>query len=183
MNFYFDRDSEDCINHYVLRNKDGHSISDTLNVIFMELPKIEQLDDDISKLTKAQMWGKFFLYASRADKTDYVRNLTEVNGGIKMAFTVLKNVSQDEMNWYHESRYWMHVSDELTMKNAAERRGIETGHKQGMEAGLAQGKEEGSREKALETAKNMLEMNLGSKEQIAKVTGLTLEAIEELTEK
>ena len=69
------------------------------------------------------------------------------------------------------------------MKNAAERRGIEQGHKQGMEAGLAQGKEEGSREKALETAKNMLEMNLGSKEQIAKVTGLTLEAIEELTEK
>ena len=100
-----------------------------------------------------------------------------------MAFTVLKNVSQDEMNWYHESRYWMHVSDELTMKNAAERRGIEQGHKQGMEAGLAQGKEEGSREKALETAKNLLKLNVLSKEQIAKVTGLTLEAIEELTEK
>ena len=175
MNFYFDKENKECINHYVLRNKDGRSISDTLNVIFMELPKIEKLDDDVSKLTKAQMWGKFFLYASKADKADYVRKLTEINGGIKMAFTVLKNVSQDELNWYHESRYWMHVSDELTMKNAAERRGLE--------AGIVQGKVEGSREKALETARNMLEMNLGTKEQIAKATGLSLETINELAEK
>ena len=175
MNFYFDKENKECINHYVLRNKDGRSISDTLNVIFMELPKIEKLDDDVSKLTKAQLWGKFFLYASKADKADYVRKLTEINGGIKMAFTVLKNVSQDELNWYHESRYWMHVSDELTMKNAAERRGLE--------AGIVQGKVEGSREKALETARNMLEMNLGTKEQIAKATGLSLETINELAEK
>jgi len=26
-----------------------------------------------------------------------------------MAFTVLENVSQDELNWYHETRYWMHA--------------------------------------------------------------------------
>ena len=179
MNFYFDKESKDCINHYVLRNKDGRTISDTLNVIFMELPKIEKLDDDVSKLTKAQMWGKFFLYASKADKADYVRKLTEINGGIKMAFTVLKNVSQDELNWYHESRYWMHVSDELTMKNAAERRGLEAGIAQGKEEGIDQG----SREKALETARNMLEMKLGTREQIAKATDLPLETINELAEK
>lgn len=38
-----------------------------------------------------------------------------------MAVAVLKNISQDEINWYHETRYWMHVSDEKTMINAAER--------------------------------------------------------------
>lgn len=139
MNFYFDREAKNCINHYVLRNEEGRTISNTLNVIFMELPKIEQLSDDISKLTKAQMWGKFFLYASREEKADYVQELTKANGGIKMAFTVLKNVSQDELNWYHESRYWMHVSDELTMKNAAKREGREDGMKEGLEQGLAQG--------------------------------------------
>lgn len=96
-----------------------------------------------------------------------------------MAFTVLKNVSQDELNWYHESRYWMHVSDELTMKNAAERRGLEAGIAQGKEEGIAQG----SREKALETARNMLEMKLGTREQIAKATDLPLETINELAEK
>ncbi len=36
-----------------------------------------------------------------------------------MAFTVLENVSQDELNWYHETCYWMHVSDEVTKINAA----------------------------------------------------------------
>ena len=45
-----------------------------------------------------------------------------------MAFTVLKNVSQDELNWYHETRYWMHVSDELTMKNAAKKEEIGRAH-------------------------------------------------------
>ncbi|MBO4704656.1 MAG: Rpn family recombination-promoting nuclease/putative transposase [Spirochaetaceae bacterium] len=137
LNFVFDKDAEKCINHYVLRNDEGRTISNTLNVIFMELPKIKKLDDDISRLTKAQMWGKFFLYASIPEKADYVRRLTEANGGIKMAFTVLKNVSQDELNWYHETRYWMHVSDEVTMKNAAKREGIAEGeHKKAVEAAI-----------------------------------------------
>ena len=86
-----------------------------LNVIFMELPKIEPVPDDISLLTPVQMWGKFFLYANKPDKSDFVEKLAEENRGIKTAVTVLKNISQDEINWYHETRYWMHVSDEKTM--------------------------------------------------------------------
>ena len=51
-----------------------------------------------------------------------------------MAFTVLKNVSQDELNWYHESRYWMSVSDEVTRINAAKREGLAEGeHKKAVE--------------------------------------------------
>ncbi len=61
-----------------------------------------------------------------------------------MAFTVLKNVSQDELNWYHETRYWMHVSDELSMKDDAR------------QEGLAEGLAEGRQEKAVEAARNLL---------------------------
>ena len=43
-----------------------------------------EIDDDISKLTKAQMWGKFFLYASKEDKSDFVQELIKANGGIKI---------------------------------------------------------------------------------------------------
>ena len=141
LNFIFDKDTEKSINHYVMRNDEGRTISNTLNVIFMELPKIKKLDEDISRLTKAQMWGKFFLCASIPEKADYVRRLTEANGGIKMAFTVLKNVSQDELNWYHESRYWMSVSDEVTRINAAKREGLAEGitkgeHKKAVEAAI-----------------------------------------------
>ena len=50
-----------------------------------------------------------------------------------MAVTVLKNISQDEINWYHETRYWMHVSDEKTMINAAKREGLAEGRQETLE--------------------------------------------------
>ena len=85
-----------------------------------------------------------------------------------MAVTVLKNISQDELNWYHETRYWMHVSDMKTMKNAAERRG------------LKEGRAKGARENAIKSAKNLLKMKLGSLEQIAQAVGLPQEKVLEL---
>ena len=86
-----------------------------------------------------------------------------------MAFTVLENVSQDELNWYHETRYWMHVSDELTMKNAAKREG------------LAEGIAEGEHKKAVETARNLLAEGI-SPEIIAKCTGLPIKEVQKLAD-
>ena len=194
LNFVFDNGAEKNINHYILRNEEGRSIANVINVIFLELPKIAKLDDDISRLTKAQMWGKFFLYAPVPEKADYVRRLTEANGGIKMAFTVLKNVSQDELNWYHESRYWMHVSDELTMKNAARREGLAEGRAEGRTQGLAEGRAEGRTEglaeglaegehkKAVETAQNLIKLNSLSIEQISQAIGLPIEEVQKLAD-
>ena len=101
-----------------------------------------------------------------------------------MAVTVLKNISQDELNWYHETRYWMHVSDMKTMKNAAERRGLKEGRAKGLKEGRAEGRvegrAEGARENAIESAKNLLKMKLGSLEQIAQAVGLPQEKVLEL---
>ena len=167
LNFFFDKEEVDCVNYYYLRNENGRSISRMLNVIFMELPKIETLSDDILKLTPAQMWGKFFLYASKPDKEDFVKELAKANRGIDMAVTVLKNISQDEINWYHETRYWMHVSDQKSMISSAEDRGIA----------------KGELNKAIATAKNLLRMKLGSNQQISEATGLPVNQIEELAKK
>ena len=93
-----------------------------------------------------------------------------------MAVTVLKNVSQDEINWYHETRYWMHVSDEKTRIRAATERGLAEGRAKGLEKGLA----EGRTEQALETAKKLIKMKNVTKEQIAEATGLSIKQIEEL---
>ncbi len=167
LNFFFDKEESDCVNYYYLRNENGRPISRMLNVIFMELPKIETLSDDILKLTPAQMWGKFFLYASKPDKEDFVKELAKANRGIDMAVTVLKNISQDEINWYHETRYWMHVSDQKSMISSAEDRGIA----------------KGELNKAIATAKNLLRMKLGSNQQISEATGLPVSQIEELAKK
>ena len=167
LNFFFDKDETDCVNYYYLRNENGRSISRMLNVIFMELPKIETLPDEVSLLTPAQMWGKFFLYASNPEKKDFVRKLSECNRGIKMAVTVLKNISQDEINWYHETRYWMHVSDEKTMINAAKREG------------KAEGLEEGKQKAIIEMVRNAKAAKLPVK-QIAAITKLSVAEIQKI---
>ncbi len=163
LNFTFDADEKNCINYYCLRNENGHVISRTLNVIFMELPKIARLDDDIDSLTPAEMWGKFFLYASDAEKQDYIIELAKHNRGIEMAFTVLKNVSQDELNWYHETRYWMHFSDELTMKDAARQEGLA----------------EGERKKAVEAVRSFYKNGV-SEEIIAKSLNMPLDEVRKI---
>ena len=188
LNFVFDKDEENCLNHYVLQTKNGHPISETMNVIFLELPKVEKLEDDVNSLTVAQMWGKFFLYGSVPEKQDFVKALASKNRGIEMAVTVLKNVSQDEINWYHESRYWMHVSDEKTRIRAATERGLAEGRAKGLEEGRAkglaegqkEGRKEGRTEQALDSAKKLLKIGLLSYEQIAESTNLSIKQIEEL---
>lgn len=93
-----------------------------------------------------------------------------------MAVTVLKNISQDEINWYHETRYWMHVSDERTMMSAAKKKGIAEGRKEGK----AIGRLEGRNEKAIEIAKNAIKAKLPF-EQIVAITSLSLEQLKDIS--
>ena len=186
LNFIFDKAEKDCLNHYMLQTKNGHTISETMNVIFLELPKVETLEDDVNSLTVAPMWGKFFLYGSVAEKQDFVKALAAKNRGIEMAVTVLKNVSQDEINWYHESRYWMHVSDEKTRNRAATERGLAEGRAKGLAEGrtkgLAEGRAEGISQTKQEDAINLLKMKLGTPEQISKAINLPLDEVLKLAE-
>ncbi len=182
LNFIFDDSEKDCISYYLMRNQNGRTIDGMLNVIFMELPKIEPVPDDISLLTPVQMWGKFFLYADDPKKWDFVKKLAEQNRGIKMAVTVLKNISQDEINWYHQTRYWMHVSDEKTMINEAERKGIAKGLAEGMSKGLAEGISKGHAE-GLAAAVLGFHKNGASTEFIAKSLNMTEEQVQEIVSK
>ena len=180
LNFIFDKSEPESVNYYLLRNDNGRPVAEVLNIIFMELPKIAMLSDDISLLTPAQMWGKFFLYASNPEKRDFIEKLAESNRGIKMAVTVLKNISQDEINWYHETRYWMHVSDERTMMSAAKKKGLAEGRKEGKAQGRLEGLAEGRNEMTLEIARNAIKANLPF-EQISAITSLTLDQIKEIS--
>ena len=55
--------------------------------------------------------------------------------------------------------------------------GMSIGMAEGKSLGIAEGKAEGSRQKALETAKNLLNIGL-SRENIAKATGLSQAEVE-----
>ena len=57
--------------------------------------------------------------------------------------------------------------------------GIALGISQGISQGIAQGISQGAEQKAIETARNLLSMNL-SLEQVVQGTGLPLETVEQL---
>ena len=63
----------------------------------------------------------------------------------------------------------------------AERRGKKEGYSAGLSDGISQGISQGAQQKAIETAKNLLSMAL-SFENIAKATGISLDAIQKLAE-
>ena len=66
-----------------------------------------------------------------------------------------------------------------TQFSAGVERGKSLGLAEGKSLGLAEGEVRGSRQKALETARNLLVIGL-SIENIAKVTGLTVQEVEAL---
>ena len=167
LNFIFDKDEKNCFNHYLLRNENGRAISEIINVIFLELPKVGPLPDDVKTLTAIEMWGKFFLYANISEKQDFITELAEANRGIQMAVRVLRNISQDELNWYRESSYWMRVSDDKTRINAAERKGEVKG--------FARGKTE-----TLEENARNFYANGSSVEYIAKCLKMTEDRVREI---
>ena len=77
----------------------------------------------------------------------------------------------DEQERKRYEAAWEYESDRLSMISESERKGLE----RGKSLGLA----EGSRQKALETAKNLLQFGL-SVQKIAQATGLTKEDVEAL---
>jgi predicted transposase/invertase (TIGR01784 family) len=160
----------------MLRNQNGRTIAEMLNVIFLELPKIVSLPDDILLLTPNQMWGKFFLYASDSEKQDFVTQLAKHNRGIQMAVTVLNNISQDEINWYRETRYWMSVSDKKSMISSAEDRGIKKGLEQGLQQGLEQGIQQGIQQAVIENAKILLADGKYTASEISKLLNVPIES-------
>ena len=79
----------------------------------------------------------------------------------------------------------MHVSDELTMKNAAKKEGLAEGIAEGERMGLAKGKRlgftEGEQKAKLETARNLIKKNVAL-DTIAECTGLSLEEVQKLAD-
>ena len=60
------------------------------------------------------------------------------------------------------------------------KKGLKQGLKQGLQQGLQEGLQKGRSEKALETAENLIRMNVLTTEQIAQATNLSFEKVQEI---
>ena len=167
MNFIYDDTNEEPLHRFTLADiNNGAKMSDTINVIFLEIPKLPPIDDktDIDTLPSAIKWGKFIQEADNPDMQDLIGELIKSDGGIMCAEKTLDKISEDGWRWFDEAYNQSFRIDQVSSMNACLRKG------------RAQGKEENK----LENARNFLTMGLGTHEQIAKGVGLPIEKIEEL---
>ena len=86
-------------------------------------------------------------------------------------------LSEEEYDQYEASMKYL--EDEIDMEQHGYERGMEEGLKKGTEQGLKQGKLEGEKTANLRNAKRMKQKGLDV-DDIAEITGLSLEDIEKL---
>ena len=175
LDFVFDKTSAEPVSRYAMRTTDNRELSNTLNVIFIELPKVIKLESSIEKNSSLENWAIFLKEADNPKKTRIIQKLTETEAGLMNAKQSLSSISANQDLWVQQFRQEMFERDYRSGMSAAENRGHELGLKEGISVGKEHAK--------LEAARNMLLKKLGTIEQIAEVTGLSEEKIKKLAEK
>ena len=97
-----------------------------------------------------------------------------------MALNTAIRLSAEERAWAYHLSMDRAEADYRNGIKYARLDALEEGRKEGEKRGREEGRAEGREEKALETARNMLAMGLGTHEQIAQATGLPLADVEQL---
>ena len=171
MDFKYDKSNNEPLHRYTLTDiNDGSKLSDTINVIFLELPKLPPIDDktDIKTLPSVIKWGTFFKEADNPKRQDLIMELVKTDGGIMGAEKTLDKITEDGWRWFDEAYNQSFRIDQVSSMNACRREGIIIGE------------ERATNTTKIENARNFLAMGLGTHEQIAKGVGLPIEKIEEL---
>ena len=113
-------------------------------------------------------WVKFL-------KNPEVITMNEKNKSVEKAKKILEEISSDERERYLAELRQKYIMDPKAVADAGYDKGVE----QGIKEGIKQGREQGEKNKQLEIAKKLKEMNMLLSD-IEKATGLTVEEIESL---
>ena len=153
----------------------NEELTDIIEMHFIEIPKLEQNSDEQDLLTA---WTEFL----RDPESEKVRSLEMSIEEIREAKDELIRISNDkEQREIYEMRAKI-LKDKLSDLNEAERKGIEKGIKEGVKKGIKEGVKkgikEGEKKKAIEIAKNLLDVL--DNETISLKTGLNVSDVEKL---
>ena len=168
---------------YLLQEKTAHTVlTDVLEVHFLDLQvakKAKAEGQAAGKRSQLINWLRFIGATNRKERA-MIATMSPVLQMLNEKIDIL-TLSPIERKLY-ESRMKL-KSDITTISETQFSAGVERGLAEGKSLGLAEGKSlglaEGSRQKALETAHNLLVIGL-SIENIAKATGLTVQEVETL---
>ena len=168
---------------YLLQEKTAHTpLTDVLEVHFLDLQAAKRAKaEGNAKGNRSQLinWLRF-IGATNKEERAMIATMSPVLQMLNEKIDIL-TLSPTERKLY-ESRMKL-KSDITTISETQFSAGVERGKSLGLAEGEARGKSlglaEGSRQKALETAHNLLVIGL-SIENIAKATGLTVQEVETL---
>lgn len=184
VDFIFDSDSDKYVSRYQMRTAGGRKLDERQNIIVIELPKIAKLGIvPPENLTNIEKWGKFLIDADDQSMKDYVSKIAKSEEGIMNATQILQGLNTDYSMWTAQERHDNAIRERELLKRETMRqleKSLREGHEKGLQEGLKEGIKQGSHEKAIETAKNLLALGLGTTEQIAQATGLSQSEISKL---
>ena len=128
--------------YHLTEDRQGHRLTDVLEVHFLELPKLFEKEIPIEENDVIAQWMLFIDGRSK----EVMEMLAEKNTDIGNAYNLLKIISKDEKaRMAYEARE-AELMDQRTRVRSALAKGEEIGIKKGEEIGIKKGKAEGKAE-------------------------------------
>lgn len=120
------------ISRYAMRTKDGRELSNSLNIIFIELPKTKGLEKSLDTNTALENWALFLKEADNPKKRDVINILTNKEAGLMNAQKSLSKISANKDLWIAQYRQELADRDYRSGLSAAEKKGMKRGIEQGI---------------------------------------------------
>jgi predicted transposase/invertase (TIGR01784 family) len=150
------------INKYKLRADDGDVYSDDLELVFAELPKFTQTEDQLDHII-----DKWLFFLKHADDLKLIPKALSSEPAIKSAFDIANRASWSQKELEEQERYEITIQDQRGAISLAEKRAE------------AKGEVKGKASASIEIALNMLVAGMPV-EQVAQMTKLSVEQVNEL---
>ena len=158
----------------VRENDTGYLLTDRLELHFLELGKVNP-DKSIEEMSQMEKLAFYLRYAADENYKDSVQKICSKEDGIFMAENLYRKATKEEREAaWAESRFYFQLE-----QNTIKARAIKQGLEEGRAKGLAEGRAEGAAREKREIAEKMLREGM-SKATIAKITGLSPDALESL---
>jgi len=150
----------------LIEKKEFIEYSDDIELIFIELPKFTKSLKELKTIQE-----KYIYFIKNAGSLEYIPKELEE---LKKAFEIANeaNLTKEELELQHKRKEFISIQKLAIVK--AKKEGLQ----EGLQEGLKKGEEKGKKEKAIEIAKNLLDVL--DNETISKKTGLSIDEIENL---
>jgi len=128
----------DFIHRFSLRKQNGEQLSDQINMVIIELNKLNDLlTKPVNNMTSFEMWSIFFKFAPDIEQRNLINDIINSKEEIGMAATLLREISKDEherarlrsRRMYETDRESDRLTSEEIGEIRGEIRGIEKGEK------------------------------------------------------